>query len=84
MFEIFWATVITLGSHTIVDTVHGSRSFCEEWNQKVVKSETWKIINSSQFPASIECFPTTESTFEGAVNQIKILKIIDGSIQSSI
>jgi len=49
-----------------------------------VKSKTWKIINSSQFPASIECFPTTESTFEGAANQIKMLKIIDGSIQSSI
>lgn len=77
MFDIFWATVITLGSYSVVDTVHGSRTFCEAWNQKVMESETWKIINTSTI--SIECIPTTESTIDGAVNQIKMLKVINGS-----
>ena len=79
MFDIFWATVITLGSYSVVDVVHGTRSFCEAWNQKVVESETWRIINTSKSPSSIECIPTTESTYENAVNQIRMLKVINGS-----
>lgn len=70
MFEIFWASVIMVGSTIVVDNIHYNRPSCEASIQQFAQTHDWKILQ----PANLGCIPVTVDDKQGASNQIDAMK----------
>lgn len=70
MFELYWASVIMIGSTITVESIHYNRPYCEASIQQFSQTDDWRILQ----PATIGCIPVTVDDTQGATNQISTMK----------